>query len=131
MPHTADVIVEAWGSTVAECLAEAAAGLIGICLDGSGAQAVGRRTVAIGPASRRSMLVELLDEIIFILDTDDLVPVSAVAQEEADGGIELTLGMAQRVDVIPTGAAPKAISRSELSFEETTDRVSCRFLVDV
>ena len=130
--HTADVILEAWAPDLAACLEEAVAALVGIyavVADGERRRAHALRLPA-GSAERQ--LLDLLDEVIFLLDTDDDVPVGATVHRlDETGGGEVDIWLAPREDVDPTGSVPKAISQSELAVTADAGQASCRFLVDV
>jgi SHS2 domain-containing protein len=131
--HTADVIVDAWGSDLASCIEEAVVAVIGLCvepsddLDEAGEWSA---PVAITGGSDEALLMATLDEVIFTIDTSHAVPVGATVVDH-DGALELTFQLADRDLVEPTGAVPKAISRSELAIATSADQVRCSFLVDV
>ena len=131
VPHTADVIMEAWGPDLPACCEEAVAALASTYADASGATEVERRQVHVGGESDELLLLELLEEVIFTLDTADAVPVAASARAGENGGLDVTLVLADADTVEPTGSAPKAISHSELLVERRDGRVACRFLIDV
>jgi SHS2 domain-containing protein len=130
LAHTADVILEAWGRDLASCCEEAVAALAAIYVDSRRAQVVERRRVQLGPGAEETLLLGVLEEAIFTLDTADTVPVRAEVAV-ADGGLNLVLIMADRGSVVGTGAVPKAISRSDLRVESRPGHVWCRVLVDV
>lgn len=129
--HTADVIVEAWGPDFTGCCEEAVTALLALCIDGSGAEIIDRHVVSLRPLSQESMLLDLLDETIFVLDTVAAVPVGAEVRPQPDGGIEVSLMLAERESVEVIGPAPKAISRSGFLIENDPDLVRCAFLIDV
>lgn len=131
MPHTADVILEAWAPDFSQCCEEAVIALLGICIDGSHTPIIDRYTLNVRPASQESMLLDLLDEIIFVLDTVEAVPVAAEAHREPDGALEVILMMGERDTTEAIGSAPKAISRSGLWIDNEPGRVRCAFLIDV
>jgi len=131
VPHTADVILEAWGPDLAACCEEAVAALASTYVDGTGAAEVERRSVHVDGESDEQLLLELLEEVIFALDTAEGVPVAATARAAVDGGLDVTLVLADPDTVEPTGSAPKAVSHSELVVERQPGRVTCRFLIDV
>jgi SHS2 domain-containing protein len=131
LPHTADVILEAWAPDLATCCEEAVAALVAVYVDAGGARVAERRQVHVPPGSGESLLLAVLDEVIFTLDTAEDVPVGAAVRAADDGGLDLTLILADPQAVTPTGSVPKAVSRSELEVDSQADRVRCRFLVDV
>lgn len=146
--HTADVIVEAWAPDLAGCLEEAVAGLVGIYADldtadpaapadadavdpADGKELGSGRVVRLRSGAAEVMLLALLDEVVFVLDTGDGVPVGAEVRPVDEGGVEVALRLVPAERLVGTGSVPKAIARSELAVTETAGRVSCRFLVDV
>lgn len=131
-PHTADVILEAWGPDVGTCCAEAAAALVATYADATHAILGDRCVRHVEPGPPEAMLLELLDELIFLLDTSDAgIPVHAQVASAPDGGLDVLVDLADPASVTPTGAVPKAISRSELRFETGSQGASCSFLVDL
>jgi SHS2 domain-containing protein len=131
VPHTADVILEAWGPDLVSCLEEAVAALVGVFVDVRAADVVERRNVHLRPEAPESLLLEVLEEVIFALDTAEAVPVRVEVHTARDGGLDLELLLADPQTVTPTGAVPKAVSRSELEVRSRDGVVRCRFLVDV
>jgi SHS2 domain-containing protein len=131
VPHTADVILEAWGPDLASCCEEAVAALTAEYVDTAGATEIDRRRIHLAPGTDDALLLDLLEEVIFALETAEGVPVRAEARAASDGGIDADLVVADRSSVVPTGAVPKAVSRSELTVRVQPGGVRCRFLVDV
>ena len=131
VPHTVDVILEAWGPDLAACCEEAVAALVETYAERTDVEVVGRRRVRLGPAPGEQLLLDVLDEVIFTLDTSDEVPIAAEVTASADGGLDVELVLAGPDLVGSTGAVPKALARSGLRFESDPGRVSCRVLVDV
>jgi SHS2 domain-containing protein len=130
-PHTADVILEAWGPDLPACCEEAVAALVSVYADGTGSEEIGRRSLHLPRASDEDLLLEVLEEVIFTLDTADGVPVRAAVRAADDGGLDLEVLLVDRATVVATGAVPKAVSRSELAVSRDGGRVRGRFLVDV
>jgi SHS2 domain-containing protein len=129
-PHTADLMIEAWGSSRTDCLEEAALGLVEAFADAQNLVPNGSRTVRLGAADDEEILVELLDEIVYLVDTLSLVPIT-VTVRGADGGLCATFGTVPADAVVPVGAIPKGISRSELFIGKQRGRWRCRVEVDV
>jgi SHS2 domain-containing protein len=131
LPHTADVIVEGWGPDVAACVEEAVEGLVETYAEPVGAAVTDQQSVHVPAGPAEEMLVAMLDEVIFALDTADGVPVGARVSIATDGGLDAELVLAEADSVEPGGAVPKAISRSGLLMASGPYGVRCRFLVDV
>jgi SHS2 domain-containing protein len=131
LPHTADVIIDAWGPDQAACFEEAVAALVETCADPRDAVVIGERAVDLPPAPAEDMLLDLLDEVIYAIDVADGIPVRARVRAGGDGGLRATLSLADPASVEPAGAVPKAVSRSGLEVAHHDDTVRCRVLVDV
>lgn len=138
MAHTADVILQAWGPDLASCCEEAVAALVAtfvaavpedMAVVPEGMAAEHRAHLA--AASPETLLLAILDEVIFTLDTAEAVPVAAQVRDDGRGGLDVVLRLADRRGLEPTGAVPKAVSRSELQVDVEPARVFCRFLVDL
>jgi SHS2 domain-containing protein len=131
LPHTADAILEAWGPDLPSCCEEAVAALASLYVEGAAPEEIDRHRVHVASGPGHTQLLDLLEEVIFVLDTAEGVPVRAVIREAADGGLDAELVVAAPGSVVATGAVPKAVSRSELAVDARAGGVRCRFLVDV
>lgn len=131
MPHTADVILEAWGPELASCCEEAVAALVDTYVAGGDVTTVAERRVRVECPSAEAALLAVLDEVIFALDVAEGVPVAARIGEAGTGGLSVVVQLADRERLEPTGAVPKAVSRSGLQVDVRRGRVGCRFLVDL
>ncbi len=131
LPHTADVIVEAWGPDLAACCEEAVAALLELCIDWTSAPVQRHIGFAVAPGPRDTMLLDLLDELVFVLDTEPAVPAGVAVRSRTGGGLDVQLTLVERDRVEFVGSAPKAVSRSDLVVEEAGGAARCSFLVDV
>jgi SHS2 domain-containing protein len=131
VPHVADVILEAWGSTRVACLEHAALGLVESFADIGGVEPSDRLPVVLRAADDEDALVLLLEEVIYAVEALGMVPVGVELVEDADGSVGGAFAAAavDRVEVI--GALPKGVSRSELEFEQRDGMWRCHVLVDV
>jgi SHS2 domain-containing protein len=75
--------------------------------------------------------VELLEEVIYLADVQDVVPVRTAVARTRSGGLAGVLGVAPLSSVDLAGPAPKAISRHGLRFEEGDAGWACAVVVDV
>ena len=76
-------------------------------------------------------MVALFDDVCYLLDADGLVVVDVALEEEEDGNFDGTFFVAPVDAVVPTGAAPKGISRSDLQFGPDGTLWRARAIVDV
>ncbi len=132
VPHTADLRVEAWAPTREECLAEAARGLVGSFAVVAAARArrtAERRFIA---GSDADLLVAVIDEVIYRLDADGEIPVTVEVRAAPEGGVVLSMQLADVGEAEITGAVPKAASLHDLRCAPgPAGRWSCGITVDV
>jgi SHS2 domain-containing protein len=129
LPHTADVIIEAWGDGPAACFEEAATALCE--LFAVAGPASGELPVRVEGRDREDLLVALLDEIIFLLDTADRVPIGLRLDRVSDTEAAGSVLVADPDDVEAAGVVPKAVSRSGLAVVEDSDGWRATVIVDV
>ena len=130
VPHTADLRVEAWAPTREECMAQAVRGVCASFLDLTGVTGGRRRDVVVRAERDEDMLVALLDEVVYRLDTEGEVPVD-VELAPADGGVRGVLWMADAGSLPVTGAAPKAVTLHGLAMTRGPDGWTCSVTLDV
>lgn len=129
-PHTADTVIEAWGGSAEACLEEAATALVASCADVAGAGWARTAEVELA-GSLEQVLVDLLEEIIYRLDTDEGIPVRVRARRHG-GSVRVCLWLTDRSRVELRGAVPKGVAYSALSFQQQAPgRWWCRATVDV
>ncbi|GGM71746.1 hypothetical protein GCM10012275_47800 [Longimycelium tulufanense] len=130
VPHTADLRLEAWGPTRERCAAEAVRALVGSFADLEAAQPVGTRERAVVATSDSDLLVAVLDEIIYHLDTARELPSRAEVTATPEGA-RLRFEAVDIAGAVLIGPVPKAVSLHELRFEPTLDGWCCSVTVDV
>ncbi|MCC7075764.1 MAG: archease [Acidimicrobiia bacterium] len=125
-PHTADAIVEARGSTQADCLAEAVTALAEVYVaDAASLTPTHRIPVDVDPHDPAG---SLLEEALFVLDARGLVCVGAdLARSHAGVSGHLLAVPAGDVDV--TGSIPKGIAGAVLRPHDGTWEIEA--IVDV
>lgn len=130
VPHTADLRIEAWASTRDGCIRQAVLGAVESFLDTStsGLPRMCRRHVA---ADRDDdLLVAVLDDVIYLLDTAGEVPVD-LRLTEVDGAVDVEFAMVDATTLDQVGAVPKAVSLNELRMLHDKDRWRCSVTLDV
>ena len=132
VPHTADLRLEAWGPTQEACLAEAVRGVVdsfAVVAAARPRHTAERRFIA---SSDEDLLVAVVEEVVYRLDADGEIPVTAAVRPAPEGGVVLTLALADVKEAEITGAAPKAASLHDLRCAvDATGRWSCGITIDV
>ncbi|MEV0155227.1 archease [Micromonospora sp. NPDC050686] len=131
VPHTADVRVEAWAPTREECLAEAVTALVATFVDTEGASPGAESGFSVPAGPDDDLLVGVLDEVIFRLETAGTLPLTTRVDPAPDGGLRVRWRTADTDAVELVGAVPKAISLHELRFGPGGDGWSCAVTLDV
>ncbi|NJP34035.1 archease [Micromonospora sp. HSS6-12] len=131
VPHTADVRIEAWAPTREACVAEAVTALVDSFTDPGGARPAADREFHTPPADDQDLLVDVLDEVIFRMDTTGELPLRTEVTDDGDGGLRVrwqTVGT-DALELI--GAVPKAVALHELRFGPDGPGWSCAVTLDV
>jgi SHS2 domain-containing protein len=105
VPHTADLRIEAWSPSREGCIREAVRGTVESFLDTSGARAQRIRRCRL-PADRDDdLLLAVLEEVIYVLDTagEALVDVELQA---IPAGVNVTFAMVDARTLPQVGAVP-------------------------
>ena len=131
LPHTADVMVSAWAPTVEDCMAQAVRGLVSCFAQTRAARPQRLVPFACDPAPQSELLVEVLEEAIYMIDAHDAVPVQVSLVRTPDGGMVGEFGVAARADVELIGPAPKAVTRHNLRFARDGSTWRCEVIIDV
>ncbi|MFJ5830614.1 archease [Streptomyces sp. NPDC093089] len=89
-----------------------------------------RRDVEVRAERDEGVLVALLDEVVYRLDTEGEVPVD-VELAPVDGGVKGVFQMADAGSPPVTGAAPKAVTLHGLALNRGQDGWTCSVTLDV
>jgi SHS2 domain-containing protein len=131
LPHTADVIIEAWGPSRLECLEEAVLALVDsfACVAVAATKPV---PIELDEQADEALLVSLLDEVIYVIDVLGGVPANLALAQTEDGRVVGVIDLAPFSAVEIHGSPPKGVSLNELSItDEDKGRWSCRATIDV
>ncbi|GGS11257.1 hypothetical protein GCM10010169_64810 [Micromonospora fulviviridis] len=131
IPHTADVRIEAWAPDREGCVAEAVTALVDTFVDTTGAAADGETDFRVPPGADADLLVGVLDEVIFRMDTAGELPLETEVRAAADGGLAVRWRTTGTDAVELVGAVPKAVSLHELSFAAEPGGWRCAVTLDV
>lgn len=120
LPHTADAQVEAWGPSREECLREVVLGSVEMFCDTAGARPTGSHSFPVADDDDERLLLAVLDEVVFLLDTTGAVPVRVEVTPVA-GGSEVCFETIGARTLPQVGAPPKAVSLHGLRFGRAGD----------
>jgi protein archease len=109
-PRTAEVIVAAWAPTVEGCLAQAVHGLVSGFADVRAVRPRNMVAFVCDPSPDEELLVEVLDEAIYLVHAHDVIPVQVAVAPNTEGGLVGEFGVVPRADVTLLGPVPKAVA---------------------
>jgi len=111
-------------------VAEAVAALVDSFADVSAAPSTATGEFQVAPAADADMLVTVLDEVIYRMDTEGQLPVhTEVAASDAGLDVRFQMAGLDRLELV--GAVPKAVSLHELRFGPNASGWSCSVTLDV
>lgn len=130
VPHTADLRVEAWALTREACIAQAVMGAVEAFADTAYSGPTSPRVCRLDAESDEDLLVAVLDEVVYLMDSEQVVPV-AVEVAAVGRGLEVRFAMAPAGSVPQVGAVPKAVSLHGLRLASDQRGWSCSVTLDV
>lgn len=130
VPHTADLRVEAWAPTREQCIAEAVVATVASFVDTTGAHPTTTYRCRLAAPSDEDLLVAVLDELVYRLDTAGEVPVD-IELDPFDDSLDVSLAMVDATTLPRTGAIPKAVSLHELRCAVGPQGWTCSVTLDV
>lgn len=116
--HTADVGIRAWGPSLADAFEHAVWGLVDVL--GAHADRVDEtRAIALTATDREALLIDLLNELIAMCDTEDASVASVHVTPRGTRELRAEVGIA--LDATPDGLAVKAATYHAVSVAEAAD----------
>lgn len=132
LSHTADLTIESHAPTLAGCLEETVMALVESFLDVSGDTASTTPVpVKTEGTDGEDLLVQLLEDVIYLAEVLGLAPVGVELADTEEGGVAGFFDMAKVGELEIVGAVPKAVSRHDLGVSEDPGGWTCRVTVDV
>jgi SHS2 domain-containing protein len=132
LPHTADVRFEAWAPTREECIAEAVVAAVEAFADVSTAEPTSEAAFRVEEGAAQDVLAAVLDEVVFLMDTRDILPLRATVRPAGDGTLDVRFEVTETSQADLVGAVPKAVSLHELAFDQSPDgHWTCVVTLDV
>ena len=116
--HTADVGIKAWGPSLADAFEHAVWGLVDVL--GAHAERVDeKRVITLTATDREALLIDLLNELIAMCDTEDASLASV--RVTTGGAHELRAEVGIALGSTPDGLAVKAATYHAISVAEAAD----------
>jgi len=132
LPHTADLVLAAGGSSRENCLEQAIRGLVASFAEtGPDTRATETVTCVLRPDGDAELLIQALEEVLYLADARGVVPVAVTARHRDHGEVTVELGVVPLSWVTNVGQAPKGVSRHALSFTVVEGGWRCRAIIDV
>ena len=129
--HTADVAVAADGDTLDDVFAAVADGLAAACYD-EAPDAGDRFSLSVAAESREALLFDYLDELIYLRDVREELPVDNEVLVRRDGEAWSLEGTARGVPLsVVTAREVKAVTYAEMRLEETDQGWEAYVVFDV
>jgi SHS2 domain-containing protein len=131
LPHTADTRIEAWAPARAACLEAAVCALVSTFADVTEMEAANSIEEEFDESTDKDLLVAVLEQVIYLVEVVDVVPVTVDFVDEKAGRLAGSFGVVPLEAVEICGPAPKAIALSDLAFQERDNEWRCLVTIDV
>jgi SHS2 domain-containing protein len=132
LDHTADIGFRAWGATVAELFENSARAMMSIAADPS-AFALGRaESIELSGEDYESLLVDWLNEILFLFDSNTLAPKEFRVEEITPTTLRgHALGEKRDPQRHPWTLIIKAVTYYEIRVEQRDNRWEAQVFLDI
>lgn len=129
---TADVGLEAWGSTVEEALMQAGNGLASLISETSSVTGEISEEIEIVSGDPQGLLVNFLNEVIFLTETKDFLPLKTASLSIDGSTLRARMtGCRYRPEDHQRNICIKAATYHGLTIEKKTGQVTVKVIFDV
>jgi SHS2 domain-containing protein len=119
LDHTADVGVRAWAPTMGELFTEAWRGVLAVMGHDAGGAEAGRATVALDAPDAPALLVDWLNELLYLFEVRGFVPhVEAISVDPSGRTLEAEVAGPSSEGFVQEGPAVKAATMHGLRVGE-------------
>jgi SHS2 domain-containing protein len=131
VPHTADCVIEAWAPDPVRCIGEALRALVEEFAEVRDEPSSRTLPLAATKGAGEDALVQLLEEVIYVVDVFSVVPIRFHLADTEDGGVagDMEVVSASRAEIV--GPLPKGVSYHNLSMNSDDGSWRCHVLIDV
>jgi SHS2 domain-containing protein len=132
LDHTADTGFRAWGATVAELFENSARAMLALSADTSAVVEREEKTIELEAENYESLLVDWLNEILYLFDSDAFAPKSFRVDEVTPNRIKARLtGEPRDPKRHPWTLIIKAVTYYELKVEQRGGRWESQVFLDI
>ena len=135
LPHTADAKFRAYGKTLEECFRNAGRAMFAIITDIEKVKGKQRVAVTVKATNREALLFDLLDQLLYLLDTESLLlhDLEGLEIKESKGEFVLTcIAVGDKYKNYETHGDVKAVTYSDMKIEKLPDgKWLCQVVVDL
>jgi SHS2 domain-containing protein len=131
LPHTADIGVRARGTTLPELFVNAAAGMLSFLAATAPAAPAAHRTVQVRGADDESLLVNWLNELLYLVAVERFFPVAMSIRRLERGVLEAALDGSVLPPEVRQPREIKAATYSNLQIEHTARGYAVSVIFDV
>jgi SHS2 domain-containing protein len=130
LPHTAEVVIEAWAPTRDRCFTGAVHALVETFADTSAATTTRPLSLRLPPAEDDELLAVLLEEVLHLVEVMGVVPAQVSVHALEDGGLAGFLDVAPLPDMPRLGPVPRGVARSGVTIALRDGLWTCQAVVD-
>lgn len=131
LSHTADTGIEAQAPSLEELIAVLAFGMFDLMFDASVVPPQAFIEIVVGAEDEESLLVDVLSELLYRAETEDLLFCDFSVHIDEAGAVHLAAGGVPTAQIELTGPPIKAVSYHELLVRRTEGRWRGRVIFDV
>ena len=132
LDHTADIGLIAFGRNLKETFANAAKGMFSIITDLRRVKAIERRNVSVTAVDREALLVNWLNELVYLFDTENILVRKSEITELGDTALKAFV-YGEKVDLSrhPIKIGIKAVTYHMLKVEQRDSGYRVRVIFDI
>ena len=129
LEHTADIKFQAYGESIEEAFANAAVATTEIMVETEKVKPIIKKTIQATGEDKKSLLVNFLEEFVFLLDTESFLLHDVISLTITDNTLTAEV-VGDHAKNYETRSEVKAITYNDMLIEEK-DKVTIQVVVDV
>ena len=132
LSHTADVKIEAWGPNFSVALVECVRGFTSLVTDVGAVEKSEERILVLTASTRERLLYDLIDQLVYLKDTETFLTSDATFVVSNDGGAWQLTGTLRGTCLVGHQLDDvKAMTYHDMKIDEKDDAVIITYVVDL